>query len=314
MNKDQIKIVPLEDSRAEEVWKMEKDITQGTNIQLEIIKEDFHSRDKVFRSHYSNMALDDNDAIVGASIGAIVPLSVNGEVFDSGYGFDAKVIPALRKKGIGKLLAKNVYKEFFRPNGLQKCFMIAKLNNQPVLKLISKALNKVWLYSFVYLTIPTTAKIPSRKVRDASQSFTIKLYPDFKDVESFASYFPSGLGYFHTWKMYQLRIKKVSPLLKNLINILSKLSPLKYGSLPKENDVLSFATLFNHTAQNLDSIPSILEELKQKDIGYLLVCCKKNDITYQYLRRHSINTYKYNMITDFPIQESDSVAIDVRCL
>lgn len=293
---------------------MEKGITQGIGIRLEILKDHFLDRAKLFDSYYSNLAMKGYQ-VMGTAIGSTTTLVVNGETLKAGFGFDAKVAPGMRKMGIGKMLAKDLYKNFFRPNGLVKCFMTAKLTNAPILKVVSKALGKVWLYKFVYLTIPTSAIIDIKNSPAGKpQQFSIGLYDPASTCKSYYTSFESGFGYFHTWEMYKLRIKKISWIYKQGITVLKKLAPSRYRQLPKEGDELSFATLFNHTTNNISSINELLNDLKKQNIHYLLVCCKKNDAIYNYMKQYSINTYNYYLVSDFSLKESDSVSMDVRCL
>ena len=315
MEKQDIHIVPYSEDLHDGVMQMEKGITQGTTIQLEILKKHFLDRARVFEEFYANLAVNADNTIAGAAIGSKTMLTVNGSPFEAGFGFDAKVSTSLRKKGIGKLLAKDLYKSFFRPLGLTKCFMTAKLTNAPILKVVSRALRKVWLYQFVYLTIPTSTRIDkSKTVRKASQQFNVQLFDNEKADSGYYTLNKNGLGFFHTWKVYTLRFKKINWFYKKGFNFLKKVKPAKYKYLPGEGEVLSFATLFNHSPATISGVNEILEQLEKQEIKYLLVCCRKNDCIYNYLETFSINTYKYWLVSDFSLNEQDNITIDVRCL
>lgn len=84
--------------------------------------------------------------------------------------------------------------------------------------------------------------------------------------------------------------------------------------MPQEGDTLQFACLYNHQPHNLSGINSVLQELENTGIDYLLVCCRKRDAIYRTLQKYSINTYGYYILTDFPVRRRDRVTIDVRCL
>ena len=314
MTEKKIHIIPYTDDKEVELLQMEKGIVQGTYIQLELLKNHFLDRARVFEKYYSNYAITNENEVIGAAIGSKSKLIIDGVSFNAGFGFDAKVIAAMRKKGIGKMLIKDLYKCFFAPSELTKCFMTAKLSNVPILKLVSRALDKVWLYEFNYLTVPTSAIIPIKAKSKKKQLFSIHLFNNEMTKSEYYTLKKSGLGYFHTWKMYKLRIKKINWFYQSVISFLKKIYPGRYSNIPDKDEIISFATLFNHTSDNIHLLNEILEDLKNKEIKYLQVCCQKNDTIYRYLKNSSINTYKYYLVSDFSLKNKQSVTLDVRCL
>ena len=78
--------------------------------------------------------------------------------------------------------------------------------------------------------------------------------------------------------------------------------------------LMQFACLYNHHPHNLSGINNVLQALERTGIAYLLVCCRKGDAVYQALKKYSINTYGYYILTDFPVKREDSVVMNVRCL
>ena len=314
MTNPDLHIIPYTPERQNDSSLMEKDITQGRFIQLEILKDHFLDRAKVFQDYYVNLAAKNDNQIIGNAIGAKTTLKINSNQFDAGFGFDAKVIAAFRKNGVAKMLAKDLYKNFFRPRGLHNCFMTAKLNNGPILKVVSKALSKVWLYPFVYLTIPTGINVKGRPENGIEhQKFSVALF-DRTAVKDLYTYDPAGLSYLHTWKIYQLKVKKVNWFYQNGLAVAKKLGRNLYKHLPARDAILSFATLFDHNGHNIEHINLVLNDLRKKGIDYLLVCCQKNDGIYKFLKSSSINTYNYCIVTDFAVNNDDAVTIDVRCL
>lgn len=307
-------IIPYSEEYHDGVLQLEKGIIQGSSIQLEIVKENFLDRAKVFKKYYSCIALTNEDQIIGSAIGAQIMITINAQTSNAGIGFDTKVDPAWRSKGVGRMLAKNLYKQFFQPNGLSSNFMTAKLSNAPVIKLASHAVSKTWLYDFVYLTIPTTNRIKQTGIKNQTQQLSIKLFNKDELSSDYYTSFDSGLGYFHTNKMYQLKIKKISWLYKLGMSSVKRIQPGKYASLPGENETLSFATLYNHTPKNIEGINEVLEKLESNGIKQLLICCRKKDAIFQFLKKISINQYRYYLVADFKLDKQDEVSIDVRCL
>jgi hypothetical protein len=307
-------LIPYSEAYNDKALSLEKGITQGRNIQLEILKDHFIDRAGVFKKYFAGVALASNSELIGSAIGAQTKIKINDIVWDTGFGLDTKVRIDWRSKGVGRKLAKYLYQEFFKPLGLTRNFMTAKLSNAPVLKLVSYAVASTWMYEFVYLTIPTVNRIKLNSTGGQKQIFGITLFNPEEVPNTYYTRLRNGLGYFHTFKMYRLKIKKVSWLFKNGMAIAKKLFPARYAGLPGEGDTISFATLFDHTPERISGINEVLEQLEAVGIRQLLVCCRKNDYIYSVLKNYSINTYSYCLVSDFSLNENDKVTIDVRCL
>ncbi|MBE7171135.1 MAG: GNAT family N-acetyltransferase [Williamsia sp.] len=293
---------------------LELAIVQGRSIKLEILKDHFLSRTTVYKTYHTCLAVDENEKAIGTAIGAKTEMIVNGDRFPSGVCYDVKVHPLYRKKGVGKLMAKHFYQTFFKEHGLTRNFITLKLSNHPVIRLVS-AVHKIWLYEFVYLTLPTKARVPQqRQANEHPFLFSITLFQEETVDPSYYTVLPNGLGYFYTYKMYRLAITHIHPVLKWGLRIGQLLQPARYAHAPQEGDTLRFACLYNHDAQNIKGINDVLEELEHQAINYLLVGCRKGDVIYRALEKQSINTYGYYVLADFPLNKKDKVTIDVRCL
>ena len=308
-------IIPYSETYNDKALSLEKGIAQGLNIQLEILKNQFLDRASVFKKYFACLAIANNSEIVGSAIGAQTILTINDAECEVGFGLDTKVHPEWRSKGIGRKLAKFLYQEFFKPQELFRNFMTAKLTNAPVLKIVSHAVAATWMYDFVYLTIPSTNRIKmSTGNRTKIQQFGVTLNNKEEISTSYYTEFNNGLGCFHTHKIYRLKIKKISWLFKKGMFLLKKISPARYSSLPGEGDLVSFATLYDHTPERITGINEVLNHLEASGIKQLVVCCRKNDYIYSVLNNHSINTYNYCLVSDFTLNDNDKVTIDVRCL
>ncbi|MBL7696998.1 MAG: hypothetical protein JNK79_02530 [Chitinophagaceae bacterium] len=308
-------IVPYSEDRADQLLQFERGIVQGKRLQLEIIKDHFLDRARVFKHSHALVALSDGQEAIGSLIGAETILEINGDQIHAGFAFDAKVTTGSRKRGIGRQLAKELYRTFFEPTGLKQNFMTVKKENTAVWMLLSKLLSKVWVYDFVYLTIPASSRLQNTiSENGGTVDFGVKLFEPDELSRDYYRECAGGLGYLNSHKLYRLRIKKISPVLKLSITLLRKLRPRKYGSAPHEGEILSFATLYGHTPANIGGINTILEEIENNGIGQLLVCCRKGDAIYRALKKTAVNNYNYCIVTDFPIGANDHVYIDVRCL
>ena len=166
----------------------------------------------------------------------------------------------------------------------------------------------------MYLTIPTRARVSSTLHPATASDFSVRLFDEELMPAGFHTNFGSGLGVLHTWKLYRLKIERISWLYKQGLKCLKKIYPKQYHLLPKEKEVMEFGTLFNHSEQNIDKINEVLQHLDKNEKRFLIVCCRKGDSIYNYLKPYSINTYHYYMLTDFALSIKDHLEIDVRCL
>ena len=308
-----ISVVPYNSVYDADIQQLEKATNQGKQIKLQILKNHFLDRSMVFKKSFPCVSVNQQEKLIGTCIGAQTDLIVNGKSFDAGFAFDVKVHPLYRNQGVARMMAKFIYNNFFKTEGFQKNFTTLKLSNTPVIKLSAKAIGKIWLYDFVYLTIPTKIKIKEPFKDKGNAKLSIKLFHQENLSSVYYTNFKDGLGCFHTHKLYQLKIEKISWLYRQGLEMLKKIN-YKYSLLPKENEVMSVATLYNHTVNNIESINNVLGYLDKEDIKYLLVCCRKNDSIYNYLKKYSINSYGYYILSDFLLSSKDEVVMDIRCL
>jgi GNAT superfamily N-acetyltransferase len=308
----QIELAPYHPTYDSDIANLENSIVQGKGIQLKILKNHFLDRSVVFPKTFPCLALNEKHKVIGTAVGAETKLAINGIIYTAGFVLDTKVDLAYRNKGIGRRLAKK-QKEWFRKEGWEKNFTTLKMSNAPVIKL-AKAIRNIWLTRFVYLTIPTSTRFPSSIRSSPTNNFSVRLFDKENLNARYYTTFPGGLGVFHTWMLYRLKIEKLSWLYRQGLRCIKKISPRRYAVLPKEQDVLDFAALFNHSEETIGSINEVMQHLQAEERKFLLVCCCKGDGVYSHLKKYSINTYNYYILTDFALSSKDNVAIDVRCL
>lgn len=310
-----IKIISYDKIYDESINQLEKIVFQGKSIRLGILKKHFLARAIVFKKYYPILTIDDGGIVLGTCIAAQTTLEVNDDIFLAGIGFDVKVHPNYRSKGIGGMMAKFIYKNFFKPENLIKNFITLKNNNNPVIRLLSNVNAKINLYDFIYLTIPTKSRIDfSSDLNGSQQQFDVKLYDKGEIDSSYYKVLANGLGYFNTHKMYQLEILKISWIYKLGFAFFKKIKSKKSFHLPKEGEKISFSTLFNHTTDNIIHINEVLTELEGNEVDYLMICCRKNDKIFNVLKNDAINRTGYCILSDFALNKTDKISIDVRCL
>lgn len=309
-----IKIISYDKIYDESINQLEKIVFQGKSIRLGILKKHFLARAIVFKKYNPILVIDKAGIIIATSIGTQTTLKVNDEIFSAGFCFDVKVHPNYRNKGIGKMMTKYIYESFFKSEKLTKNFATLKNNNSPVIQLALRVKANINLYDFIYLTIPTKSRIDFSSYLKGVQQLNVELYDKEKIDSSYYKLFANGLGYFNTHKMYKLEILKISWIYKLGFTFLRKMYSQKSFHLPKENEKLSFSTLFNHTTDNIIHINDVLTELESNGVDYLMVCCRKNDMIFNVLKNDAINRTGYCILSDFALNKTDKISIDVRCL
>lgn len=309
-----ITVIPYDAAYDVEIRRLENIVSQGKQVTLKIIKNHFLDRSSVFEKSFPVLSIDTNKKLTGTCVGVQTNLVVNGQEFEAGFALDAKVDPMYRNQGTGRMMAKYVYEHFFKSEGLNKNFITLKLKNVPVIKLSSKAVGKIWLYDFVYLTIPTNREVEGVFQPKGDTKLSVKLFSGQNVCAGYYENFSNGLGCFNTYKMYRLKITRISWLYKRGLSILKRINRRRYSDLPQEKEIIKSASLYGHTEKNVQDINIVLNHLHAEKINYLMVCCRKNDSIYNYLKRNSINTYSYYILADFELLSKDNLAIDVRCL
>lgn len=309
------KIIPYNNRYNEKIDQLERTIFQGKNILLRIIKNHFLDRAIVFKKNYPIVTINEEGIVIATCIGAQTTLKINDEIFSSGIGFDVKVHPNYRNKGIAKMLVKHTYTNFFKPKGLLKNFTTLKKNNKSVIQLILKVNKKIHLNEFIYITIPTKSRVVfPANLKASQQHFFVELFDKSALNSTYYNILPCSLGYFNTNKMYQLEVFKISWIYKLGLTLFKIMQPKKSSYLPKEGESMTFVTLFNHTPKNIVHVNDVLSELERLDINFLMICCQKNDAIFNALKNIALNFTSYYMLCDFPINKTDKVTIDVRCL
>jgi GNAT superfamily N-acetyltransferase len=308
-----ITFIPYDHVYDSAIHQLENSIVQGKKVKLTIVKDNYLDRSIPFEKSYPLLAVNDTGELVGTCAGAYTEMVINGKQFTSGFVYDVKVDQRHRNKGIGRKMA-SYCKHLFTEEGHQKNFTTLKLSNVPVVRLTKQAIKNIWLYPFVYLTIPVNQDISESAPGEEKSNFTVSLFHPGKLSTNYYSMFESGLGCFYTHKLYRLRIQKINPLLKQALKLYKVIYPHRYQLLPKEKEEMTCATLFNHSAANIKHVAEVLESLRTQGIGFLSVCCRRKDAIYNYLKKYSISTYPYYLLADFPLERQDKITVDVRCL
>ena len=161
--------------------------------------------------------------------------------------------------------------------------------------------------------MPTNKRLKRNGRQNLAEKLTISTQFSSKKLEPFF-YFINGEP--SVWKadlIYNLKIRKLHFSIKFINYVLSHFRA-KSKQLPKEGDELHFGILMYSIIPTKEEVNSILAHLQEQDIGFLLVACTKNSNLYSLLNPLAINCYAYEICSTFPINQNDSITLDVRCL
>src|SRR5690606_26789868 len=98
--------------------------------------------------------------------------------------------------------------------------------------------------------------------------FSVTLFKDDEPELTLYTITKSGLGYFNTYKLFQLEIAGISLFYRMGLWWMKKFNPGKYSQLPAAGKTMKYATLFNHTPENIIQINEVLEELEQNGVDF----------------------------------------------
>jgi GNAT superfamily N-acetyltransferase len=311
--KDQFQIKPYAVRYEQALLELERKSPQGSLVKLEMLRHHFHSRADVFEDQQAYVCVNHRQEPLGVAIGAQVPLCLNGQHVNAGYGFDVRVSPAYRNHGIGRSLAKHLTEHFFIPRDIKFQFSTLKASNSPVLKLLAKSHRNTFLYRFTYLTLPTAGSIKVKPTSKPESGFRTELLSSQEQLSNYYHMTDSGIGLWKTYKLYKLRIMSVHPLVRAGFWIGNNLFS-ENKLLPPPGAVIKTVTAFNLDLSNIQALPGIARQLQAEGINYLQVCCQPHDAIYQALHQSAVNAYSYYLISTQEVKAQDKFTLDIRCL
>lgn len=307
-------IIPYNIDYEKALMVLEKRTPQGEYIKLEMIKPYFLSRSEVFDNYSIFLAVEKKtNKLIGVIAATILPLKINNKSEAIGFGYDFKVDPDYRNQGIAKKLEKYQIDHYFTKNSIYNYFTVAKSNNHPIKSVIYSIPNKMDVFHFLYLTIPTSKRVKLNRLKPSNQNFSIGLYTENKSLKKYIITGNYDLSAWRTLDSYKLRIQNMPWLLSIIYPWIKFIVPDKAAVLRK-GFILNFVTLFNFNPQNIHGINEFLEKLQKDGIPYLNVCCVKNDFAHELLKPIALSSTPYSLFNTIGVKDGNHVGIDVRCL
>lgn len=293
--------------------EIERISPQGFMVKLEIMREHFLSRAELFDDYAAFVALGPEDKVLAGGIGAQAPMLIKGQLHQTGFGFDVLVDASARNRGIGRDLATCVRKRFFEPMGLKRQFTTLRAGNLTMLHLLSKTYRNTYLYEFLYLTFPTARTLRVENADIGEPIFGVSLLSENEKLHDYYEVTESGLGLWHTHKVYQLKVKSVNPVLSGGLWLGNRfIRTNKY--VPLVGSLLKTTTIYNLTKDNIHTLPEVSLQLYQRGINYIQICCQPNDSVYHALQKSALNAFSHYVVSTVELQQNEPLTLDVRCL
>lgn len=311
--KANVRIVPFGPEHEKRLLEIERLSPQGFMIKLETIREHYLNRATLFDDYAAFVALDPADRVLAGGIGAQAPMRINNVLHHSGFGFDVLVDASVRNRGIGRDLATCVRKRFFEPKELKLQFTTLRAGNLTMLHLLSKSYRNTYLYEFLYLTFPTARTIRVEKSTLDEPIFGASLLSENENLTDYYETTDSGIGLWHTHKMYQLKVKSVNPVLSGGLWLGNRfIRTNKY--VPLVGSVIKTTTIYNLTKDNIHTLPEVSLQLYQRGINYMQICCQPNDAVYNALQKSALNAFSHYVVSSMELKANEPLTLDVRCL
>ena len=312
-NKKNFRVIPYSTEHEEALLKLERMSPQGFMVKLEIERQHYLSRAILFDDFAAFVVLGLDNKLIGGGIGAQVPMYINNELHQTGFGFDVLVDPSSRNIGVGRELANCVRKRFFEPNKLTFQFTTLRAGNLTMLNLLSRTYRNTYVYEFLYLTFPTARTIRVENTDIGDPSFKISLLSDSEKLSDYYEVTESGLGLWHTHQVYRLKVKSVNPVLSGGLWLGNRyIRTNKY--VPLVGSVLKTTTVYNLTQDNIHTLPEVSLQLYQQGINYMQICCQPNDAVYHALQKSALNAFSHYVVSTEELKPNEPLTLDVRCL
>jgi hypothetical protein len=306
-------IHPYEPAFEAALLALEQQCPQGKVVQLVMDREQFITRSAVF-DHYGVLTYWIDGELVSVSARAKAMFILNGELDNVSFLYDARTRPAFRNRNVQTTLAKQLITDFSEPNSLTRAIITIKATNLTMLWLGRKHGGK-FTYNFTYLTLPTRQPIkpPTDDRLEKPPLFSTDLLTRREELQDFYTLYTGTLGVWHLDQVYQLRVVHLAGWLRIIKRITSGLSGRKLA-IPDQGQTLRMRLLMGFQAQYAPALNSILADLAQQGVDYLLVATHPQDGLYRWLRPYAIDTTSYALLADFPLSPTDQITLDVRCL
>ena len=292
---------------------LEQMCPQGNVVQLVMDLDQFIIRSAVF-DRYGMLTYWLDEELVSVSARAETVFILNGEPDKVNFLYDARTHPAYRNQNLQTTIAKKLITDFSQPNGLTRAIVTIKANNLTMLWLGRKHGGKS-TYNFTYLTLPTRQhiKLPTDDRLQKTPLFSTDLLTRRAELQDFYTLYTGTLGVWHLDQVYQLRVVHLAGWLHTIKQLTSGLSGRKLA-IPDQGQTLRMRLLMGFQPQYAPDLNTILDDLAQQGIDYLLVATHPQDGLYRWLKPYAIDTTPYALLADFPLSHTDPITLDVRCL
>ncbi len=294
--------------------ELERESPQGRHIRLEMVRDRLLDRSRVFEDYELFVLCTDDNHLVGVAAAAVTEMEHNGRRIPVGFCYDLRIRPEFRRRGYAKRMGSHVIEQFFEPRGVDRYFLTMKKTNTAVLRSAQSVLDLAYTYPFRYLTLPTSVHIRRPTAgRAVDPRFSVLVSHPDSIPDGWYRTLDGSTGLFQTHRMYRIKVVHVSPVVKVGLRVAEWIKGTA-GALPREDEVMSFATLCQWKVPSWETVNRALQESHEAGAGYLIAVCQKRDPVHRMLKSRAINALDYLIVSNFPMHPSDRVGLDIRCL
>ena len=307
------RIIPYRPEYEASLLDLERASPQGRHLRLEMLRDHFLSRSRVFDEFGVFLAVGRTGDLLGVVAGAAVMMECNGSLDRVGYVYDLRVAAPFRRNGIARSLTQYVAREYFGSLGIERHITTMKASNRPAAKVALSGRGVSYHYPFSYLMIPTSVRLREVIKPGSQPRFRVAGFGIVEAADWIYRHPEGGPACFRTDRTYRIKPVSVAPWLNFAMRTLRLLKGANW-KLPGLGEEVRFATAFDLRPENFRWLNDVFEYLEKSSIQYLAVCCRKGDHYYRNLRSSAINSTEYRVLANFPLRDADSLTLDVRCL
>lgn len=313
MKKINYEIIPYSKYYEAALLELEKEASQGTFIQLEILRDCFRTRALTFDKSQIYLTVDKDGQLLGVLGVALVVFVINGKKSNMAYYYDIRVKKEWQGYGINTKMAQYSYQNFCKPNNIRHQFTTIKDSNKSAFNSATNVGVKLYKHPFLYLTIPTHLRLKKAKTTPILEKLAVTCSSTNPKLNSYLLPINEQIKVWRTHLIYRLKLIKIHPLL-SLLNKWNFMFRKSFYKTPVVGDYLNCSTLMYRETPTVAAINATLSIMQKQQVNYLLVVCSKKSQLYKLLKRYSIYSYKYNLHSTFQLNKKDYIELDVRCL
>ena len=334
----EISIVPFTAADDEAALNLEELCTQGGSLSLRYRRSSFKTRSSLYANSRIYCAKH-GGKLVGIAAGALKPVKLHGHSVNALYGYDLRVHPDYRRRGIGRKLGEAQIEDL--GNNADCIYTLVHGQNNRAFSLVTQYFSPDVVIPLKYVVLPVYKKFRVEKrchfstapqihqqliSNDGKREFLPEFSPEklLGHVDSF--YFQGKSEGCSIWTNENILAEQIMriPRLFNMLRLIC--GPLRMfcdlPSIPKPGEILQSWFLYDLHAKDQSSLQKLLQAASNlaldshKDFLYILL--QETDPLLNWIRQSKLRvfTFPYFFLAKGNIcpLPQDRIYIDIRDL